>query len=44
MNLINQAVRFLEQRMLHKLERYVSSRLGSGFAATQAMLANANHG
>ncbi len=28
MNLIERAIRILEQRMLHKLERYLSSRLG----------------
>jgi hypothetical protein len=43
MNLINRTIRLLEQRMLRKLERYVSSRSGAGLPAAPAMFVNASY-
>jgi hypothetical protein len=42
MNLINRAIGLLQQRMLRKLECYVSSRSGAELPAVSAMFVHAS--
>lgn len=43
MNLINRTIRLLEQRMLRKLERYVSPRSDATLTAAPWMFVKPNH-